>query len=148
MFALSKIVRPASRQTSTRRVASAAPTVPQCLKNSLPPPNVPVPSVRTGTAKPDPPSCLYSMSLLRDFLRLIVLRPLGQDRLHGRRRFGVRVRLQKQPQLDRGCLEEPMARLDGAEDVIDDGKPAGRGALLHLERGLFGGVEIAELKIC
>ena len=59
--ALSNMLSPASRHTSTRRVASATATAPQGLKNSLPPPNVPVPRVSTGTKRPDPPSCLNSM---------------------------------------------------------------------------------------
>ena len=42
------MVRPASRQMSTSRVASATSLAPQALKNSLPPPNVPVPKLRTG----------------------------------------------------------------------------------------------------
>src|SRR5258706_16123085 len=53
--------RPASRDTSTSRVASATSLAPQALKNSLPPPKVPVPSVRTGTLSPEAPNCLYSM---------------------------------------------------------------------------------------
>src|SRR3954471_8300269 len=59
--ALSNIVRPASRQMSTSRVAPSTSDAPQCLKNSPPPPNVPVPSVRTGTISPDPPSCRTSI---------------------------------------------------------------------------------------
>src|SRR6185369_995537 len=57
---------------STSRVASATSLEPQALKNSLPPPNVPVPRLRAGTMKPDAPSCRYSIVLL-----------LG-DRLRGR----------------------------------------------------------------
>src|SRR5258706_13105031 len=52
---------PASRQTSTSRVASATSLAPQDLKNSLPPPKVPVPRLNTGTLKPEPPSCLNSI---------------------------------------------------------------------------------------
>src|ERR1700719_2072203 len=55
------MVNPASRQMSTNLVASSAPLVPNALKNSFPPPNVPVPKVRTGTLKPEPPKNLYSM---------------------------------------------------------------------------------------
>src|SRR5215470_7827145 len=58
------MVWPASRQTSTRRVASATSLAPHALKNSLPPPKVPVPRLSTGTLKPDPPSRLYSIRLL------------------------------------------------------------------------------------
>src|SRR5436190_14036574 len=61
MSAESNRVRPASRQTSTRRVASATSVAPQALKNSLPPPKVPVPRLKTGTLNPEPPSCRYSM---------------------------------------------------------------------------------------
>src|SRR5262250_390871 len=59
--AVSKRFTPASRQMSTSRVASATSELPHALKNSLPPPNVPVPKERTGTSKPDEPNCLYSM---------------------------------------------------------------------------------------
>src|SRR5271168_1404230 len=62
MSAESKRVRPASRQTSMSREASATSLAPHALKNSLPPPNVPVPRLNTGTLKPEPPSCRYSMS--------------------------------------------------------------------------------------
>src|SRR5262245_59330384 len=64
MLAESNIVRPASRQTSTSRVASATSLAPQALKNSLPPPKVPVPRLSTGTLKPEPSSCLYSIRSL------------------------------------------------------------------------------------
>src|ERR1039458_1362890 len=57
----SNIVRPASRQMSTRRVASATSVVPQALKNSSPPPKVPVPRLSTGTLNPEPPNCRNSM---------------------------------------------------------------------------------------
>src|SRR6187549_3494772 len=56
--------RPASRQMSTRRVASLTSLEPQALKNSLPPPKVPVPKVSAGTMKPEAPSLRYSMSVL------------------------------------------------------------------------------------
>src|SRR5882672_3207070 len=52
---------PASRQMSTSRVASATSLAPQDLKNSLPPPKVPVPRLNAGTLNPEPPSCLYSI---------------------------------------------------------------------------------------
>src|SRR5436190_9688222 len=58
------MLAPASRHTSTRRFASATSLAPQALKNSLPPPNVPVPNVSAGTMSPDAPSCLYSNCLL------------------------------------------------------------------------------------
>src|SRR5579862_5997370 len=61
MSAVSKRLTPASRQMSTRRVASATSLAPQALKNSLPPPNVPAPKLRTGTCRPERPSCLNSM---------------------------------------------------------------------------------------
>src|SRR4051812_38131545 len=48
---------------STRRVAPSTPTAPQGLKKSVVPANVPVPSVRTGTNNPEPPSRRYSMLL-------------------------------------------------------------------------------------
>src|SRR5580704_10739185 len=54
------MVSPCSRQTSTRRVASAASVEPQAAMPALPP-NVPVPSERTGTLKPERPRSLYSM---------------------------------------------------------------------------------------
>src|SRR5580692_1175147 len=46
---------------STSRVASATSLAPQALKNALPPPNVPAPKLRTGTCRPEWPSCLNSM---------------------------------------------------------------------------------------
>ena len=52
---------PASRQISTSRVASATSLAPQALKNSFPPPNVPVPKLNTGTFNPEPPNCRYSI---------------------------------------------------------------------------------------
>src|SRR6185503_5421979 len=65
MFDESNIVRPASRQISTSRVAPSALFAPHALKNSLlPPPNVPVPRLRTGTMSPEAPSCLCSISVL------------------------------------------------------------------------------------
>src|SRR3954471_21072371 len=64
MSAESNMVRPASRQMSTSRVASATSLAPQALKNSSPPPKVPVPRLSAGTLNPEPPSCLYSIGLL------------------------------------------------------------------------------------
>src|SRR6185437_389352 len=61
MSAESNMVSPASKQTSTSRVASATLLAPHALKNSFPPPKVPVPRLSTGTLRPEPPSCLYSM---------------------------------------------------------------------------------------
>src|SRR5271166_3644727 len=63
------MVNPASRQMSTNLVASSTPFVPHALKNSFPPPNVPVPKVRTGTLKPEPPKNLYSIRGIYRFLR-------------------------------------------------------------------------------
>src|SRR5262245_15682436 len=60
------MVSPASRQTSTSRVASWAPVLPHDWKNSLPPPKVPVPRLRTGTLNPERPSSLYSTPFLPD----------------------------------------------------------------------------------
>src|SRR5262245_51467986 len=56
------MLRPASRQMSISRVAPFASVEPQARKNSVPPPNVPVPRLSTGTLNPDPPSSLYSMA--------------------------------------------------------------------------------------
>src|ERR1035438_682 len=53
--------KPASRHMSTRRVASGTSLFPHAAKSSPLPPNVPVPSVNTGTFNPEPPSCLYSI---------------------------------------------------------------------------------------
>jgi len=61
MSAESNMLSPASRHTSTSRVAPATSLAPQALKNSVPPPNVPVPKQSTGTLKPDPPSCRDSI---------------------------------------------------------------------------------------
>src|SRR5579871_2235995 len=49
---------------STRRVASATSVAPQARKKSPPPPNVPVPKLRTGTFSPDLPSCRNSISAI------------------------------------------------------------------------------------
>src|SRR5262245_29994521 len=64
MSAESNMLRSASRQTSTRRVASATSLAPHDLKNSLPPPKVPVPRLSTGTLKPEAPSRLNSIVVL------------------------------------------------------------------------------------
>src|SRR5215467_2023112 len=77
--AVSKRFTPASRQMSTSRVASATSELPQALKNSLPPPNVPVPKERTGTSKPDEPNCLYSIA--QSMLSLFGLR--GEEPVYG-----------------------------------------------------------------
>jgi hypothetical protein len=53
-----------SRHRSTSRVAPATSLAPQALKNSVPPPNVPVPKQSTGTLKPDRPSCRDSIMSL------------------------------------------------------------------------------------
>src|ERR1700730_5446494 len=63
------MVNPASRQMSTSLVASSTPLSPHALKNSFPPPNVPVPKVRTGTLKPEPPKNLYSIKGIYRFWR-------------------------------------------------------------------------------
>src|SRR5277367_2976985 len=55
------MLTPASRQMSTRRVASSTPEFPHARKNSLAPPNVPVPRLRTGTFRPERPRILNSM---------------------------------------------------------------------------------------
>src|ERR1700721_4900694 len=69
MSAVSNMFSPASRQMSTRRVASGTCVLPHDAKNSLVPPNVPVPRLSTGTLKPERPSCRNSMS---DALRRLV----------------------------------------------------------------------------
>src|SRR4051794_28741361 len=61
MSAESNIVRPASRQISTSRVASVTSLAPQALNSSPRPPNVPVPRLSTGTLKPEPPRSRYSI---------------------------------------------------------------------------------------
>src|SRR6201995_3181111 len=60
MSALSNMVRPCSRQTSTIRVASSACVEPQPASPPLPP-NVPVPKLNPGTEKPERPNKRYSM---------------------------------------------------------------------------------------
>src|ERR1700755_3609854 len=62
MSAVSKKLRPCSRHTSTRRVASLFCVLPQRPKNSLLPPNVPVPNERTGTCRPERPRERCSMA--------------------------------------------------------------------------------------
>ena len=64
MSAESNMLTPASRQMSTRRVASLTSVLPHSLKNSVLPPKVPVPKVRTGTFSPEPPRDRYSMRML------------------------------------------------------------------------------------
>src|SRR5271168_4374601 len=61
MSAVSNRLTPASRQISTSRVASATSLAPHALKNSLPPPKVPVPKLNTGTLRPEPPRIRYSI---------------------------------------------------------------------------------------
>src|SRR5581483_11054775 len=61
MSAESNMLSPASRQTSTRRVASVTSVEPHALNTSPRPPNVPVPKQSAGTLKPDFPSCRNSM---------------------------------------------------------------------------------------
>src|SRR5262245_47587395 len=64
MSAESNIVTPASRQMSTRRVASATSVEPQALKSGVVPPKVPVPRQSAGTLKPEPPSRRYSIGFV------------------------------------------------------------------------------------
>src|SRR5580658_3961787 len=52
---------PASKQISMRRRASATSVSPQALKNSFPPPKVPVPKQSTETLRPEPPGKRQSM---------------------------------------------------------------------------------------
>src|SRR5579864_1397306 len=73
MSAVSKRLTPASKQMSTSRVASATSLAPQALKNSVPPPNVPVPKLRTGTFNPDLPSCRNSIARIDASLRKTIL---------------------------------------------------------------------------
>src|SRR6476660_5694128 len=74
MSAVSKRLTPASKQMSTSRVASATSLAPQALKNSVPPPNVPVPKLRTGTFNPDLPSCRNSIERIDAGRRKMILR--------------------------------------------------------------------------
>src|SRR5258706_15324997 len=69
---------PASKQISTRRLASATSVVPQARQNSLPPPKVPVPKLRIGTLSPEPPSCLCSMLFLFNKVACRTQLPLPQ----------------------------------------------------------------------
>src|SRR5829696_7565778 len=78
MSAESNMVNPASRQMSTSRVASVTSLAPHALKNSLPPPNVPVPRLNTGTLKPECPSRLNSIILPPDLPE-----PHRRDRVAG-----------------------------------------------------------------
>jgi hypothetical protein len=54
-LAVSKKLSPASMQRFTILAASSTWVFPQALKKSPPPPNVPVPKLKTGTFNPDPP---------------------------------------------------------------------------------------------
>src|SRR5690242_5911940 len=62
-LAVSNIVTPASTHRFTMRVESFTSVLHHALKNSVPPPNVPVPKLNTGTRSPEFPSCLYSIYL-------------------------------------------------------------------------------------
>src|SRR5215510_1257105 len=73
MSAVSKMLTPASRQRPMRRLASSTPVDPQALKNSVPPPNVPVPKQNAETLSPESPSSLYSIK------RLLVCNPFRPD---------------------------------------------------------------------
>src|SRR5215813_3930645 len=64
MSAVSKMLTPASWQRPMRRLASSTPVDPQALKNSLPPPKVPVPKHSVETLSPESPSSLYSIDNL------------------------------------------------------------------------------------
>src|SRR6187399_557193 len=70
----SNILRPASRQMPTSRDAPAAPVDPHALKNSVPPPNVPVPRLSTGTLNPELPRVLYSIATVVSSPHCIVYR--------------------------------------------------------------------------
>src|SRR6185295_1413182 len=87
------MVSPASRQISTSRVASATSVAPHALKNSLPPPKVPVPRVSAGTMNPEPPSRLYSIRISSLLLSRQSRRPhAAAHRCFQRRRiFGISV---------------------------------------------------------
>src|SRR5277367_657342 len=61
MSAVSNRLTPLSMQISISFFASSTPVSPQARKNSLPPPKVPAPKLRTGTFRPEWPSCLYSI---------------------------------------------------------------------------------------
>src|SRR5882724_1999496 len=77
----SNMLRPASRQISTRRVAPLTSVSPHARKKSLPPPNVPVPRLNAGTFNPDPPSSLNSMAAVSFSLWCEVgARPTRQNR--------------------------------------------------------------------
>src|SRR5215831_7633383 len=64
MSAVSKTLMPESRHKLMRRLASSTPVEPQALKNSLPPPKVPVPKHNAETLSPESPSILYSIKCL------------------------------------------------------------------------------------
>src|SRR5262245_876619 len=74
MSAVSKMLTPASRQRPMRRLASSTPVDPQALKNSVPPPKVPVPKQSAETLSPQFPSSLYSIE------RLLVCNPFRRSR--------------------------------------------------------------------
>ena len=57
--AVSNMLQPMSSDASTSEVASATSVVPHFLKNSEPPPNVAVPSIKAGTFRPEPPRLRY-----------------------------------------------------------------------------------------
>src|SRR6202043_478004 len=97
------MVNPASRQMSTNLVASSTPFVPHALKNSFPPPNVPVPNVRTGTLKPEPPKNLYSIRRIYRFLRGLQ----ACDRLRSQAQSLRDIQLNGL-RLSHGCENDPL----------------------------------------
>src|SRR5207248_6384804 len=116
---------PASRQISTRRFASATSLEPHALKNSLPPPNVPVPNVSAGTIRPDAPSCLYSKCvLLVNGLRGAYAR--AHRRLERRRIFRIRIVASETDAV--GCCRHDLGAGragDGGALFGDDARPRG-----------------------
>src|SRR5215475_13973011 len=104
------MLTPASKQRPMRRLASSTPVDPQALKNSVPPPKVPVPKHSAETLSPESPSSLYSI----EYLLSIFASPLALARCGAGRRFSSspgrrpRSRLQRLTQLWQDITAVPL----------------------------------------
>src|SRR5436190_9288940 len=75
-----------------------------------------------------------------------LLFPLSQDCLHCRGGLGIRIVMQKKPQLRRSQIEFRVARFRGLANVVKHRKTLQRGAPLHFMLGLLGRIELAQLE--
>src|SRR5580765_703528 len=128
--AVSNMLTPASRQMSTRRVASLTSVAPHALKNSLPPPKVPVPKLRTGTLKPESPSRRNSIE--PPALRLPSLKSTGRPRYNPRhadeeeREEGVAAGRDAEPDCRLLGITSDLRRGEAEPRRLDEGRSAHR----------------------